>query len=352
GIFHRCESCGMEVADRWDNIRSEETRDRICKTCFLKRIKGRDKRKELENTHFQTALSINEIAGMEERGYFAVLHADANNMGRTLFNLQSMTDYALFSRTVLKVMDEVVKDIVLKFDLIGRYQAPVIGGDDILLILPAQKVAKVALYLMENIKKRFSDEANIIGGDIAKHLCQIGMSVGFVIVPNHFPIRFATDYAQALLRSAKEKRWETTEDCLDYLVLKDASPLNLSIADLRKLYFQRETPHWTLKLTFKPLRLTVFKEVLENIEKLIYAGVTQSQLHHIKTLLMQEPPKVASLNICYQWLQIESWRRFCKLNGYLDVKDGIEKLGILRGKHNVYESGFLDLLELYEFKEK
>lgn len=356
GILHRCQSCGVEAASEWDKIQVEEIReelpDRICETCSRKRKKGRDERKKLKDTPFQTALSIDNIAGAEERGYLAVLHADANNMGRLLSQLPSMADYAVFSRTVDKVMREVAKDIVREHNLTNCYQAPIIGGDDILLIIPAQKVAGVAKDLMEKIKEKFARAAGEIGGDVASHLKKVGMSLGFVIVPSHFAIRFATDYAETLLHSAKEKRYETEEDCLDYLVIKDASPLIMSISDLRRLHFRREALEWTLALTDKPVTVSKFREMLDDVKNLQDAGVAQSQLHQTETLLMQETPKVAALNMRYQWLQVESWRRFCHLKGYGDVGHCIQASGILSGKHPDYRSSFLDLLELYEFRQR
>jgi len=349
GIFHRCESCGMEAATELDRIARDEPPERICETCLKKRERGRKRRKELKGSPLQTAQSINDITGTEERSYFAVLHADANNMGRALLEMETMADYALFSRTVRETMDRVTEDIIRKYNLKGRYQAPVIGGDDILLILPAGKVARVVPELMEGVKARFREAAEHIGGKVGGVLSGIGMSVGFVIVPAHFAIRFATDYAEALLRSAKEERAERKdEDYIDYLVVKDASPLNLSISALRRFHFRRGT----LKLTRKPVRLSEFKEMLEDIARLKKAGVAKSQLHQVEALLMTESPKVARLNICYQWLQIDSWKEFCKLRGCgTDVLRCMEDSKVLVGSGPDYETGFIDLLELYEFGE-
>ena len=355
GILHRCESCGMESATQWDTVRTGETQDRICETCALKRSEGRDKRKRLESEtpSLQTALTINDIAGTEDRKYFGVLHADANNMGRILSQLPSMVDYALFSQTVSNIMNQTVRDIVSDHRLKNSYQAPIVGGDDILLIIPAKKAAPVAQDLMSKIKKNFNNAADQLGGHVAEHLRNIGMSIGFALVPSHFAIRFASQYAEILLRLAKEKRYEAGEDCIDYLVIKDASPLNVSVSELRELHFRREDPdRWTLDLTDRPVTVSRFREMLDDIRKLRQAGVAQSQLYQIKTLLTQENPSVAALNIRYQWLRVESWKQFCHLKGIQDIAECIRKSGILDRHNSTYRSSFLDLLELYEFMER
>jgi hypothetical protein len=356
GYLHRCESCAIEAASMEDRLRLQDIPDRICAHCLLKRRRGRGERHE--GTPEETAVSINDIIGQEERGYFAVLYADANNMGQTLFKLQTMTDYALFSQAVAEVMNCTLRDLVRDHRLKSKYQAPVLGGDDLLLLLPAKKVVSVTADLIKQVPGRFEEKATQISGSMAQYLKDITLSIGFVIAPAHFAIRFAVDYAEEALLSAKKGKREKGQDCLDYLVIKDASPLNLSVEQLRKEHFVRqEEGRWALKLTTKPLTVSKFREMLTDIERLRTAGVTRSQLQQVENLLWSESPPSLRLNLRYQWLQVDSWKRFLQQsisNG--DALSGIEAWltqNVLRPTEegDESESHFLDLLELYEFLE-
>jgi len=370
GFIRRCESCGIEAAIKGDPIRPKDSKNRICSYCLEKRNKGRNKRDKLERTLRSTALTINDIADQDKHGYYAVVYADANNMGSILFEMKTMADYALFSWAVTDVLRTTTDDLIIEQKLNGCYQAPVIGGDDILFIVPAQKAARLTQGLMEKVREGFKkkiDETEMTG-NLAESLRGIGMSVGFVIVPAHFAIRYAVDYAEAVLHSAKKGRNDKGEDCIDYLVVKDASPLNLAIDELRKAEFRREGRAWQVDLTCKPVTVSEFNGMLSCAEALHESGMPQSQLHQIKTFLQQESPKVTSMLTRCQIVRVKAWHKFRDLIGrngsedaeqkdltQQDVEQIVSEMRILcklDKESEKYESGFLDLMEIYEFQEE
>lgn len=370
GFIHRCESCGIEAAIENDPIRPEDSQNRICCHCLRKRTKARDERDKLEGMPQERALTINDIADQDKHGYYAVVYADANNMGSILFEMKTMADYALFSLAVTDVLRTTTDDLVIEQKLNKCYQAPVIGGDDILFIVPAQKAARLTQGLMEKVKEGFEKKTNETGmtGSLKESLRGIGMSVGFVIVPAHFAIRYAVDYAEALLCSAKKGRKDKGEDCIDFLVVKDASPLNLAIDELRGAEFRREAQAWRVDLTHKPVTVSEFNGMLSCVETLHESGVPQSQLHQIKTFLQQESPKVASMLTRCQMVRVKAWHKFRDLIDRIGSEDAEQKdltqqdveqivsgmriLCKLDKESENYESGFLDLMELYEFREE
>jgi hypothetical protein len=363
GWLQQCQSCGREAAstkDRlWQGEKGEEP-DCLCLHCKAKRDKGREERHQLEQEGRETAVSIEDIVRTKpgERGYFAVLYADVNNLGQTLFELESLLDYALFSQAVREVMTEAVEGLISEFNLKGRYQAPVVGGDDLLLLLPAQKAPGAAKWLFQMVKELFPQKAAEIGGTVAKHLKDLNISIGFAIVPAHFPIHFAVDYAEELLRSAKKGQQEHGEPCVDYLVLKDASPLSLSVEGLREGYLKREGRRWALKLTRKPVTAPQFCEMLKEARRL--RVVPRAQLQQVETLLQTASPKEIQLNLRYQWLRLESWKRFLG-SGEEDegqvlrkAKEWLKDFILVRQdpESDDFETSFLDLLELYEFSDE
>lgn len=370
GWLQRCESCGREAASTEDRLwlgeRGEEP-DRLCGHCKAKRDRGREERKQLEREGRETAISIQDLVEPEERrdkrNYFAVLYGDVNDLGSVLFELESLLDYALFSRAVRKVMAQAVDELVQKFSLRKKYQAPVVGGDDLLLLLPAAKAPHAVRHLLERIPALFQEEAQKIrdqgAEEAARHLEGINISVGFVIVPTHFPIRFAVDYAEELLRSAKKGLQKHGEPCVDYLVLKDASPLSLPVEGLRRAYLERETPEWKIRLTRKPVTDSQFVQMLEDAERLRKA-VSRVQLQQVETLLQTASPQEIRLNLRYQWLRLDEWKRFFG-SGSGDEGEVLRKAEewlrdfVLVSPDpnlpNDLETGFLDLLELYDLEE-
>jgi|GEM_PF-2032674 len=381
GVVRRCSSCGLEAAVVTDRIPSNDSEsekgaaaeggdapqakdvriysqegDPVCSHCLQKREAGRGERNRLKKSPMKTAQTINDIAGEDERGHYAVVYADANNMGSTFSELETMADYTLFSLAVTDVLKDAVKRLIEAHALKGHYQAPILGGDDLFFIVPAHKAARLSSDLVKEVRNGFRRKAADLEerDDLAQRLAGIGMSVGFVVVPAHFAIRYAADYAEALLRSAKKKARKLKTDCIDYLVIKDASPLNVSIEELRTSQLYRKTPEGDFKLTCKPFTLKEFDGMIADVENLDKANVPQSQLQQIESILKREPPKVASLLIRSQLPRVEAWRSFCELAELPSLEHlAFSHRMLFRPRMNVqrYRSAFLDLMELYGLRE-
>lgn len=355
GILKRCSSCGILPA--WKEHRVGEEIDFLCEACYGKRQRGR-KEIRSEEKELPEAKSINDIVGEtpgEGRAYIGVIYADVNGMGRILSEIERIEGYHLFSQTVTKVMEKTKKDAVKELSLAGRYQSPVVGGDDVLLILPAKEVLQAVMILSEGIENGFTEEGNKNGGDLGEKLKKLRIGVGFVIVPQHFPLRFAVDYAEQLMRKAKELGYSRKSSCVDFMVIKDASPLNSDIESLRReLYFKRWRKYGaTIQLTKKPYSLSDFGKLLEDLGE-IRRQVPQSQLFSVRSFLENDPPEVARMNIAYQYLRSEDWKKFFlggkypsePMNKWVDFF-----LEEDQKRPRNFSTSFLDLLEVYDFRE-
>jgi CRISPR/Cas system-associated protein Cas10 (large subunit of type III CRISPR-Cas system) len=354
GYVRRCNSCGIRAAERKDLLREGEEPDWLCSCCFSHRNRGRIERKRLQDQELQTAESINDIVGEEERSYVALIYADANEMGQKLFKMPRMEDYAILSHTVTTVFDELRKEIVKSFRLMKRYQAPILGGDDLFFIVPAAKAAPIVSYLIEKTKERFGQEADVLQSKnetVATELRNVTLSVGFVIVPSHFNIRFSVDYIEALLRRAKEAYHDKGEECIDWIVVKDGSPLSLEVNELRETISTKRTRDWNLRLTSKPIRVENFNKMMKWMECLDSAKISRHQLKIIQDLLEKESPRSAKLNIRYQWLRIKEWKEKFFSN-VIESEKWLEEFVLKELYPANYETGFFDLMELYEFREE
>ena len=357
GFIARCESCGKEAALKFDQIRPVEKKDRICTYCFSKRQRGRDERDKQNNAALKTAQTIDDIGG--EGGYYAIVYADADNMGSTLLKLQSMADYAIFSRSVTQVLRELSNDLITGHKLGNLYQMPVLGGDDLVLLVPASKVACITLDIVRKVPKFFEKITETLKTNdlVRDSLKNINFSVGFVIVPSNFDIRYALDYAESLLRSAKRGRKEkkTNKTCIDYHVIKDGSPLNFEIKELRNEQIRKLPNHWEMHMSLKPITSDELEHLIKSIDLIYQAKLSKNQLRQILNYLQVESPKVASLLSRCQMVRIKAWGQLAKLMNIDNVQGLIDQLNILRIKEtgpNDCETGFFDLMELYEFWEK
>jgi hypothetical protein len=355
GFLRVCESCGIRTAVEYDN----RQREWLCQSCSQHRQRGRNEQKK-----HSTAEDINQIAGEElgDRRYVAVIYADANGMGEVLFNLETMEEYAVFSQAVSCTMQKVREDLVKTHDLEYRYQAPIIGGDDILIIIPASKVTNIVSDLMSRVKEEFRSWAyRIESSSLSSKLQNLTMSVGFVVVPSHFNIRFSVDYAEALLNTAKEayrsRKNGNKKEYIDWMVIKEGSPLSANLKNLRENALVRKSikeHEWKLELTDKPVTLDRFNEIRGWIKLLKRHGISKSQLRNIQTYVERESPRAAILNTRYQWSKNAEWREFfTKLGNSTTPLQSHEKWikeFVMREIYpGQYKTGFIDMMELYEF---
>jgi len=336
GIFKRCDACGVEVATK--KVETPEGREEfICDSCFKKREKSKDRTGK--------ARSLEDIVGKGKR-YLGLVYGDINKTGKILEELSKIEEYRDISVKIDKIREGVIREVVKDLKLDGRYQDPIIGGDDILLIVPADKTLECVIKItdsFEELKKCLS-------------LNRLSLSIGFVIVPSHFPISFAMRYVEDVLREAKKLSYRTDgmPSTVDYMVIKDSSPLSTSIEDLRKREYIYSLSRYgeKIKLTCRPY---LFEEFKEKTYKMVNAlrYIPNTQLHIIADAL-RDTPKIAHTNVAYQIVRNKSyWEELSKeLIGNINLETVLNEYIICStGKNALYKTYFIDALELYEFLE-
>jgi hypothetical protein len=271
-----------------------------------------------------------------------------------------------------------VQELVTKHGLKGRYQAPVLGGDDLVLLVPARRAAAVVRDILRGLPERLKKEGDRIGGEAGSALKGVTFSAGFVIVRKGFPMRFALDYAEALLLSAKRApytgrnpytgRDHDTQQAfhnnqgafVDWMVVKDASPLTTSVEVLRQTVLRREggLAALPLRLTAKPVTAQELEGLLADVGAL-RETVSRHQLHEVEQLLLTEALRAIPLQLRYQFVRLDSWRRFFakRYPGEM-LASAVEKwlqAGAFKREEAApapfYQTNLLDLIELYEFTE-
>lgn len=246
-----CDSCRTYPATkRYD---SEESI--LCHTCLEKRFRSSRSRlfdnfrkwlgKELElkndslpgwglsklnkynNDEILKDKDISDI-GDKSNNYIGLICCDGNRMGQKLKEIVKIPDdYTEFSKLVKDAVENIL------FKVVAEEIAPddkdyvpvefiLMGGDDLVIIVPANKAVMIARKFCKGFHKETSS-----GGK------EVSMSAGVAIAHSKFPISRLHNVAEGLLKSAKRlsnnlKSEHIEASCLDFAIISSpsSSPIN------------------------------------------------------------------------------------------------------------------------------
>jgi len=337
GVLRRCTSCGVKPASCVDREHPDYTskqpwKTAICESCAYKRKVGNEKKKE----EF-AAYSFHDLTEGYSKKYISVIYLDINKMGEVRENLETPEEYKEFSEIIKKTLTKAVDDVV-KRKISRKYQSLVMGGDDLILILPAEEAPKMVERLIDFIDQKFKNPQGNVSKSLKEKLQNLTLATGFVIAPSHFPIKFLVNYAFDLLQETKRLSYIKGRHAVDFLILKDSSPLNTSIEEYIKTNYETAE----ICYTPRPYLFNDFKGNIEIISKI--KSIPKTQLNIIKDLLLKESPRTALLNIRYQTVKmVDLWKNVLG-NNIIKWSDFF-----LQRKDGRYVTKFIDLLELMEF---
>ncbi|MEW5956107.1 MAG: hypothetical protein AB1801_00160 [Chloroflexota bacterium] len=322
----RCRSCGQRPAVLVGQYADTEESWPLCDPCWRKIKDRQDKRsywldqairffKEqtayfngISEVRIEQADDLTDIglACQARQGYIAFIYADGDSIGRYMASQRSPEDYAAASEKLKQATAQAVYKSLAQFlrptpvkrkgadesVLIHPFEIITIGGDDALLLVPAD----LALPIAVTISRLFSQQ-----------LPELTMSVGVVIASDHTPVRWLRDMAKQLLKSAKRRAREvkTTTDKvggLDFLVLTSQSMLRRTIDDWRNTYpmlLPGEAMSARLRLTGAPYTLTETQTLLGLLDQMRQVEFPTTQLQQL-TAALQQGREQGSLYFLYQ----------------------------------------------------
>ncbi|MEM9153749.1 MAG: type III-B CRISPR-associated protein Cas10/Cmr2 [Cyanobacteria bacterium P01_F01_bin.33] len=308
---------------------------------------------KLEEAH-KEARSLREI-GSASNGFVAYIYADGNNMGGYIQKIKSPEEYRRFSENVFKATQDCVYralDAHLEPHRLsgiddaeiqgrdGKYIHPfeilTIGGDDVILVVPANKglaIAKTLCQEFERILLELDPDLEISAEDTKRpqtvhHVhrycpdaaepatCQLSMSAGVLLTAANTPIYYAENLTDQLLKSAKNRSKTLQQNkpeepdyfypggTIDFLVMKSVTMLSSSIKDFRGsgLIFG-EHPKPRLKLYGAPYTLHEIEGLVEVVKALKEVDFPRSQLYQIRSFL-EHGKHTAILNYRYFWSRL------------------------------------------------
>ncbi|MEO1396108.1 MAG: type III-B CRISPR-associated protein Cas10/Cmr2 [Cyanobacteria bacterium J06634_5] len=374
-----------------------------------------DERPHINKYYTREARSLTEI-GAASNGYVAYIYADGNNMGAYIRDeIKTPERYQEFSQDIFNATQDSVywalahhirpclytPDAKSSRDnpepvWIHPFEIIAIGGDDVLLIVPANKALEVAKTIGEKFEEileqtgRYSP--NLTEGNDSTDChrfkpdnalpskCRLSISSGVLITAENTPIYYADKLVSQLLKSAKKKAKDLRDNgyyggTVDFLTLKAVTMISSNIDSFRKEGLTVRSPgrKQDLKLYAAPYTLHELGGLIETIQAVKESGFPKSQLYQIRTFL-EQGKRTAILNYRYFKVRLqkkddrtllkqkfeEAWCNAETNNGNLapwmtlqrrdDSDDGRSNKTESPDK-TIYETLWRELVELYEFIE-
>jgi CRISPR-associated protein Cmr2 len=300
----------------------------------------------------EEARSVREIGDASlVKGFVAYIYADGNNMGGYIQKeIKNPEEYQRFSRDIFEATEKSVY-IALNKHLkphkykpdsdsgrrnkqevwIHPFEILTIGGDDVMLIVPADRALAIAKTIGEEFEKQLLDtpekqqrysfqktyDPQLIHryrGDripSGSGQCKLSMSTGVLIAAENTPIYYAQKLTEQLLKSAKKRAKELKKDdylggTIDFLVMKSVTMISSNIGEFRSQGLtknRRGQP--TLKLYGAPYTLYEIEGLLKTAKALKDSEFPRSQIYQIRSLL-EQGKHTAILNYLYFQVRLKT----------------------------------------------
>lgn len=329
----RCEECG-------ERPRLNEGR---CQRCQQNREAGaKEKRKWAQALSFDDVLGEprapepddedgEEASGSDRRRarHLAFLRLDGKGIGAVLERLRTMAQYSAISLGLRRAFElEHPEDDLAGLGVpAGRYQLPIAGGDDLLLIVPGRwaqpsgnhgDALSLCSALLGRIERAF-EEPEIEGvfaekahREVLADVRKIGAGAG-VVITSGLPAKFCFDYAGELLRSAKEviSGDPGARSAVDFAVIRGGSAVSSSVTELRNTGENVAELDLGGTLTGKvrktrcPYPLAAFNAMLERARLL--AEVPRSGIYGLRAAMAE--PTTGMIAMRYQLARDRDLRR-------------------------------------------
>ncbi len=344
-----------------------------------------------------TPQDLSEIgeACIARSGYVGFIYLDGDSMGQAFENTPTPRAYAALSDAVSDSAHTAVMEALAALcpmrvhpsqargpedqpmpgeqDELGRirihpFDIITIGGDDIMLITPADVALPIAASIslkFQSLMVRRLTEPDMPDA-VKKH--SFTLSGGVVLASDHNPVRILRDLAKELQREAKKARKlaQAHESYLDFLILKSADMLDRSVRGARMLYpYKIETSDKALRLLSRPYRASTLSQLWNELCDLRVRGFPTSQMQLLAESLLHGRQE-SSLFYLYQSARQHARKKsFEQLTNVLrvahesdDPKHPIpwHNLAVEQGKQYAvlkkdfgYQTALWDIAELYDF---
>lgn len=303
-----------------------------------------DENQQVREIHKREARSLREI-GDASNGFVAYIYADGNNMGQYIRDeIKTPEQYQQFSEDIFEATEQSVYYALSRYiqphfyvpdsrserkssAWIHPFEIVTIGGDDVLLIVPADKALAIARTIGEEFEKklvatgRYPIQTTLqrsplpMSGEVQIHRykpnnapqsqCCLSISSGVLITAENTPIYYADKLVSQLLKSAKKRAKELREKgyysgTVDFLTMKAVTMISSDINSFRDEGLTVRFPqhNQNLKLYAAPYTLHELEGLIETVKAVKKSEFPRSQLYQIRSLL-ERGKRTSILNYRY-----------------------------------------------------
>lgn len=342
----RCPSCQKRPASHRDPIP-------WCEVCYAKRQTQRratwfnsftaflDKNADLRRRYFGSQIAdaeypqdLTELAAASRgrRGYVAFLYFDGDGIGTLLqaaatrqayktlsSRLSEITKKAVFTALATHLQPAQVQGSGSRAEigqphlegkdiLIHPFEIITIGGDDVMLIVPAHVALPIAIQMGELFSEELTSAVAPLG---IKRDKPETMSGGIVIAESHTPIRILRDLAHQLQDEAKK----LVDGGLDFHILKSSDMPASKIETLRESFpylLEKREKGKDLRLLARPYTYPRARTLWQGLLALEKDRFPTSQMHLLAESLLDGR---ASATLFYEYQKQRHQSRAARASG-------------------------------------
>ena len=326
-LFRPCESCGVFYGSE---LRDTEA---ICLACACKRDKNAELRQQ-DPTKPEDLEQIGDIS--TPKGYFALLYADGDGLGRALGERKTLPEVQLFAKAVDESLKEAVEEAIVGLSPRG-YDQLFLGGDDLVMVIQAQSALEVAINIVDKFRAKTESK---LGEPLT-------LSAAVVWAHVKFPFRTLLDIAESTLKYAKKEGARRGQRGLvNFLVVSSANHLNYS--EYHKQVLKLENEQKTLYRTLRPYTPEDLRELLSWRRR--YAAAPRSKIESLRHAVFQpslQQSMIDGLATLFHWRSIEQRMACYKLP--TACKPNSNQSFPWASVDQEYYTPFVDLAELWDF---
>lgn len=413
-LMRLCDACGTSYAEniyKGESADPEDQERRYCNVCWRKRSEDHDtktkikeivtewshtgKVKSNEENPFAWEKLIDKLPGTYRlpigtdrpsdfnkfqqlsNGYLGLIYADANSMGEILDKLPTYKEreamaevvdnavYAAMSTSIEEHLPVVKGDADMSW--MFPFDVLMIGGDDIMVVTPADVALDVALTLAETFHKETKTN------DIRLEKEGCSLAIGIVLAPVKYPFGLLQELAESTLKFAKKAAAKNPpktaygDTVINFMTVTGSNSLNFN-----KVYDSLHEKHGRVDgrdtafyATLRPYSVEELTELLNMIREGKQKGLGRTKLHQVREAVLRMN---LTTSVSEGLAVLSNWRgkqrefiveQVYKLAGrYQEQYRDVEKPGTLfqrvtfpwfaDGPHT-YRTSLLDFVELYDF---
>jgi len=292
-------------------------------------------------------------------GYIGLIYLDGDGAGEYVLDRPTPKAYQETAKRLTEAaMQATVDALAANLQVVKGEEKPIhpfeiitVGGDDVVLIVPADVALPIAARISQGFSERMAGEG-------------LTMSAGVVIADDHNPVRVLLQLSKELLRNAKRARYRFDQPrpgMVDFHILLSQDMLAEKVGKVRRRfpYTLSETDEsgqpMDLRLLGRPYTAQQMQALWEVMQNLVANDFPRSQMHRLgEALLTGRRP--STLFYAYQKARRETAEAYQMLDGVIrtawpldDVTDPEPWFKLPGDPCYAYGTALWDIAELYDF---